>query len=528
MPVIPSFLTFTRRHWPSLLLLTITLIGCIWVVKKYRNPMQMGVLESGKPMTMESMGAITGYVPVGLDTVQYQNLSSEYSYSGTLVAFNEQEIKARVMGRIIDLPGYPGDKVTAGQLIARLDTAELDAQVKESEAGLTAMLREQTMAKEELNAAIARREAAQAELDMAQAESDYWVKEIKRSEMLYTNGAISKDEHEDATAKYQSALANQRRASMMLKEAEAMIKNKQASLDKSNAQQQMAKANRQMSTIVRDYTRIKAPIAGTISERIVSPGTLVEPGMTLMKIIQNDRLRVQVKIPAALAEQIHKGNNIQIKTAGNRTLTTKVSAVFPSADAESRTVTVEGILANPDHKLHPGESVTIKLFGETREEVLAVPRDAIVRIDSQDTTAVWVYTPDTPTMKTDSMSEENKQSKETYYTCPMHPEIHESMPGKCPKCGMTLVKKTAPPKGSFGNVRQIIVSLGIEAGDWVEVLDGLTEGDIVITRGKENVSEGVRVWPVEWTDNGPAQLPPPPTKSNMESMDSMPASHQHH
>ncbi len=39
-------------------------------------------------------------------------------------------------------------------------------------------------------------------------------------------------------------------------------------------------------------------------------------------------------------------------------------------------------------------------------------------------------------------------SGEAYFTCPMHPEIHEAGPGQCPKCGMTLVKKSAPPEGA--------------------------------------------------------------------------------
>ncbi len=36
----------------------------------------------------------------------------------------------------------------------------------------------------------------------------------------------------------------------------------------------------------------------------------------------------------------------------------------------------------------------------------------------------------------------------TYFTCPMHPQVHEAGPGQCPKCGMTLVKKSGAPEGA--------------------------------------------------------------------------------
>ncbi len=95
-----------------------------------------------------------------------------------------------------------------------------------------------------------------------------------------------------------------------------------------------------------------------------------------------------------------------------------------------------------------------------------------------------------------------------HYTCPMHPEVQSQEPGICPKCKMDLVPSTAAGQAGVQQARRVVVTLGGTDGERTEVLSGLREGDVLIVRGHNNLREGDLVYPVPWTPQGPAELPP--------------------
>ncbi|MEJ5253221.1 MAG: efflux RND transporter periplasmic adaptor subunit [Chthonomonadetes bacterium] len=564
---------FIRAHWLTLLFIALLFAGTSYIVRTKRPPGAMTVIEA-QAMDMSQTGTPVGAAPVATEKVSLQRFVPTVTYTGSVVAYNDTDIVARVEGWVVDMPVYPGDRVQQGQLLARLDTRERSARLQEAQAGAAAarydreaVLREidqmraeleemqskrdsaQAMvqrahreldsARQELEMARAEREEVQADISAAQANAEYWQAEDARAENLLKAGAISREERQRTQAEAARALAELNQARIRLAKAEARVKqtqamvgaaeaqlaqaereaqamqagvrrassalqSAQAKLRRATAMQEQAEASRRAEAIVTSYTQITAPVSGVITERLVSPGTLVMPGTVLFKLRTIDRLRLQANVAEADMQGIREGNPVTVTVAGNANLkiNARVTSIFYSADPQTRTVTVEAVVNNHHGELLPGQYVVMEIAKGTPRQAITVPLSAIRR-DVEGKPFVWVVVA-------------GQQQGKTIYTCVMHPEVQSDKPGKCPKCGMDLVPKQ---RGGKQVAHRMDVTLGDSDGRRVEVRSGLREGDEVIVRGNEYLKEGDPVAPVEWGIAGPKELPQP--SGEMPSMPGM-------
>ena len=147
---------------------TVTVIGLIllflivqWAANAFQKPGHMGVLES-QTMKM-AVQPPEGAMPVVTETIHPEVFDSAVTYTGSAVAYNDVPIYPRTEGWITALPVYPGDKVKKGQVLAQLDTRELNARFQESQS-LQAKARQGVQS--------------------ARANRDYWQNKIERSRVL--------------------------------------------------------------------------------------------------------------------------------------------------------------------------------------------------------------------------------------------------------------------------------------------------------------------------------------------------------
>lgn len=260
----------------SLLVLGIAIAVAIWAVNTLRREGAMTPLEA-QGMEM-STPAPEGVLPVRLAKAEIRRFSSSVSYAGQAVGYVEQEVTSRVTGSIVAMNVYVGDRVRKGQVLARLDTSQVDPMVSEKLAGvanaehgmaasimeyqqalteITQARAEVTVAQEEvaeaeamleaaregrisaeadLTAAAAEVEAMQAELDAARAASDYQQQELARSNQLFQGGAISRDEWQRARAEAQKSAAMVTRAQGNLQKAQAAVTAARSALRKAEAE----------------------------------------------------------------------------------------------------------------------------------------------------------------------------------------------------------------------------------------------------------------------------------------------------
>ncbi len=581
-----SILLFLRRHIIGILILVVVFIAVRLVVNHYRKPGSMTLIQA-QAMNM-NMTAPVGSVPVSAITVNDTSTQPMVEYTGNVVPYNGIIVYPRVTGVLEAVYVYPGQRVHAGQVVAKLDSVEFNSRLKEAEYGSQAAKdaflslvnqRKQGLAQEgsaaanvqayksdyqnglaqvaasesALKAAQSEYQASQADLGVAEsnlnsanANAQYWKSEIVRERKLYKSKAVSTDEMQGEEAKYRTAIANVQQAQATIAQKRARIATSQANIQQMEAGLQSAKsklagfqaqiesakaaltaskanvaaiseqikrqgslereasAKQNTASIIRNYTLIHVDQSGVVTQRLVSPGTLVQPGMPILQIDNTSALRIQADVAQSDIANIHNGNPVTIKdpVLPNHRIQARVTSIFDSANDVSRTVVVEALVHNPPSWLIPGEYIVMDIGLGIPSNMITIPYSAI-RYDEFQHPFVWTI-------------RQVGQSGKTTYTCLMHPFIHEDHPGKCPICGMTLV-----PEKNGGNsvAHRVYVTLGAQSNNSVQVVSGLNAGDMVITQGSEGLQEGQNVTVEQWSEGGPVTLPKP--SGNMKSMPGM-------
>jgi RND family efflux transporter MFP subunit len=249
---------------------------------------------------------------------------SEQVWDGVVEAINQATVSAQTSGRIVELPFDVNDTVPEGAVIVRFTDVE------------------QKSAKSRVQAQIA---AAQASYDEAQAS-------YKRIAEVYARQLVAKAQLDQERARRDSA---------------------KAALDAVRAQ--LREVGQQM-----DYTVVRAPYSGIVTERYVQVGESVQAGQPLMSGVSLSDLRVSVQVPQSAIGPIRALLAADILLAGppsSRVAASKVT-VFPYADPVTHTFTVRLDLAGADTGLFPG--MTVKAAFATGEAArLLVPSTALVQ-----------------------------------------------------------------------------------------------------------------------------------------------------
>ena len=388
-------------------------------------------------MDMNARVSGTGAIPVVIAEVTRGTIAGTVTYTGSVAAFNEEDIYPRVMGRIVEMSVYPGDAVRAGQIVARLDDVELSWRLREAEA----MARSAAASRAQMDADLvaAQHNIAQMEKELAMVEADlsYAESVAARSEQLINVGAISRQEFENDRAMARSQAAKREAARAKVEQARAMEAAARRKVEAGDAMVAQSAANVQAAGVVRGYVNITAPSAGYVVKRLVAPGVLVQPGMAILKTAQIDRVRLQANVGDKDLAAITVGSPVRVRRAGARPdddVTARVTSVAPFADPGTRTAVVDAIVDNRARRFLPGQYLTMEFVVGSRDDVLALPRGAVARFGGHAT--VWIIT-----------------------------------------------EGAAQPRA---------VTVGLENADRVEV-SGLALGDRVVARGHENLYAGARV-----------------------------------
>ena len=557
-------LQWIKRHIWSLALLVALLVIANYGVQKWRDrhPGAMNIIEA-QGMDMTAMKAPEGAVPVATETVHHSRFDSKVTYTGSVTPLTEQNVYPRVEGWLTNLKVYSGDNVSAGQLLAVVDSPDLQSKVAEAAAGRTAatseisvaqsstvrMAAERAAARGEIGAAAnelagARARAtaeskavtqAQKDLDSAQANHRYWLAEIEREGNLLKAGAVSLQEYQSEKAQAAVAEAEvgnkqakleQARATALAAQAEVSTKQSLVGVARQRASaadaavtgsrrevDQKSAAARQAGAVVAtaatmdSYRYVRAPFAGVVTRRFISPGQLVSPASAILNIVQIDKVRLQANVADTDVSRIMVGAAIvaRLTKAPGKVYNARVSSISPLADQSSRTAVVEAIIDNPGHRLTPGDAVTMQIQASPLSDQITVPASALVRRNDRD--AIW------------TARAEAAKGKMTYY-CTMHPQIVRDKPGLCPICKMELVPKTS---GGNKKAHLVYVTLGGSDGDRVEVTSGLSDGDEVIYKGQIYLKEGDIVFSTDWGSAGPREMPQAPGMKDMPGMPGMKA-----
>ena len=327
--------------------------------------------------------------------------TKEIAYTG-LVDANQVIVNARIQGRIERLNVDEGQDVKAGDVIAVLDTAELNAQ-KQAAAATIASLRSQVAASRsteagtrgETNSAVQNAQAqiqtAKSELDASQADLVRLQQDDQRIATLAKEGVASQ---QDRDRSQQAVRAQQARVASLqdqIKAAQAAYEmaiartnqaRTAASTDASTqSQAQSAEAQLEQVEARLGYTRIVSPVNGTISVRVARQGEVINAGEAIVTIVDFSETWVRAAIPETVATRIGVGDSLRVRMPNGDIVNGKVIAKSAEADfatqrdinnkkRDIRTIALKLLIENPGKRYVPGMTADLLVprnLGEATE-----------------------------------------------------------------------------------------------------------------------------------------------------------------
>lgn len=315
---------------------------------------------------------------------------------GNLIGEATVDVSPRLNGRIESIAVRLGDRVTKGQVIARMDDRDVREQVKQAEASL------------ELSRATAR----QREFDMKASLTTF-----DRQKNLYDRQLQTKQTLEDAEARYNASAAQ-------VDVAKAQVMQTQARLDELK--------------VTLSNTVIQSPVDGFVGRRTLDPGAFAGANTPVVSVVDISSVRLIANLVEKDFRRVVPGVEamVEVDAFPGETFGGKVSRVSPIFDAATRTAGLEIEVPNPGYRLKPGMYARVRLTVDRRPDALTVPRNAVV--DSEGKRGVFFL--------------------------------------------------------DDGNVARFnVVRTGLQDGEKVEILEGLNDGQRVITTGAIALRNGDRV-----------------------------------
>ncbi len=258
--------------------------------------------------------------------------------SGTIAALPNHDVRvgSLVAGRVAALPVAEGDRVTAGERIARIDDRPIRDQLQQAEA---------------------EGERARASLQNARSSRE-------RNETLFDRGIAARKDLEDARMQESVAEAS-------LRQAEAAV----------------ALARLQL-----DRTEIRSPLSGVVVRRFASVGEQVDgtEARPLVEVADLREVELLAGVPAAYLDRVRAGQTIEMSSDAipGRALRASVVAVSPAVDPATGIGLARVRLGNADGVLRLGMFLTARLPIETHEGALVVPPQSVYR-DEEDRPRVY-------------------------------------------------------------------------------------------------------------------------------------------
>ncbi|MEO0949126.1 MAG: efflux RND transporter periplasmic adaptor subunit, partial [Cyanobacteria bacterium J06641_5] len=321
----------------------------------------------------ENEGAL---LPVNvLQIVPVSSYEVARAYTGEIAALRASDLGFERGGRLVDVLVREGDRVTAGQPIAQLDTQNLQAQRRQLEAEKARAVAQFA----ELQAGPRSEDIAAAEAEVRDLEQQLLLVQAQRSrrEFLHNEGAISKEELDEFTFDRGALQARLERAQSNLAELRNGTRPEQ--IDAQQALVRQLDANIADIEITIGKSAIAAPFAGLVAARQVDEGTVLSAGQAVVRLVEDATPEARIGLPTDRTARLRLGET-QTLQFGDRAYSATVAAVLPEIDPQTRTQEVIFALepaATPYAK--PGQTVRVELTETVSAEGFWLPIGALTR-----------------------------------------------------------------------------------------------------------------------------------------------------
>lgn len=313
-------------------------------------------------------------VEVSTATAIKRELPRFFEATGSLAGDQQTDVAPQTAGKVVAVGVDIGSPVRRGQMLVRLDDAELKLRVEQAAAQV-----EQAKANvRQAEARIGLRPGQTfdpnrvSEVVAARVTYELAEKNLKRAERLVESGDVSQSFFDEQRTRrdqlreqYEVALAQARQNYAAVQVARTNVANAEAALA-------LARTNLA-------YAVIPAPIDGYVSERTADLGEYVSPQQKVATLVRTNPLRIRIDIPEQAIAEVQVGQSVSVTTSAwpDRNFSGRVARIAPNVSAESRTLTVEAEIDNSSGALKPGQFATVRILQPRAEPAVLVPSRAV-------------------------------------------------------------------------------------------------------------------------------------------------------
>jgi HlyD family secretion protein len=385
--------------------------------------------------------------PEPLVTVQAEHpqvgpISEHITADAVLAPLAQAAIEPKISAPVHKFYVQRGAPVKAGQLLAVLENKDLTAAALDNKGAYVAA----QAAFETTTKAQVPEDTLKAETDLAQAKANLDLNQtiVKNRKQLFAEGAIPGRDLDTA----QAALVQAQSAyDSAAKHYESVSTVSAAALKAAQGQLTSAQGKYEGAEALVNFSEIRSPIDGVVTDRPLFAGETATPGTALITVMETRTLLAKAHIGQILTQQMKVGDEAEIHVPGmDESVPAKVSLISPALDPGSTTVEVWLRIDNRSGKLKVGTPVKVAITGKTIAKALKIPSSAILAA-SDGTKSVMVV-------------------------------------------------------GSDGAAHIKPVTVGIQDDDEVQIVSGVGADDMVITSGSYSLDDGtkVKVGPAEGDD----------------------------
>ena len=294
--------------------------------------------KAKQELITDTKEAEAGNLRVQVFTPKAKSSDRAMSLPASVQPLEEAVIYPRASGYIKNWKVDIGDAVKEGQLLADIDTPEVEQQLAQAKAQLA---------------------QAEAALVQAKANKGYSKTTLERLSALAPKGVSSQQELEKA-------------------QAQAVVDDSAVEVAQANVEAQKANIGRIQQTL--GFSRVTAPFAGTINQRNIERGTLVSTSTPLFRLSQTDTVRVFIQMPQDVAPSVKVGApaQVSVREFPGRTFEGRVARTAAALDAQTRTMQTEIRVPNEKHELLAGMYAQVAVTLPSPHRVWELPATAVM------------------------------------------------------------------------------------------------------------------------------------------------------
>ena len=319
-----------------------------------------GLVPAGGP---GGRGPEVQAVSIETTTPRKISIQREVDLAGSLVSSDQARVSSEVAGIVRRVLVELGQEVVAGQVVAELDTRELEIALQRTESQLR-----QTEAQLGIDGVKVKEPPPDDQVSsvrLAIANRDDATAQLRRAERLRQQNLLPQADLDTAETRVKVMEANYRTALENVQSLKATLQDRRHAVEQ--AQKKLEDAN------------IRASISGQISERLVNQGEFIRENTPVVSIVKLNPLKLQTSVQERYAGVVSAGLHVEfsVEASPGRTFSARVAFVSPVVDTTTRTFPIEVLVDNVDHMLKPGFFAKGIINTHVDENAIAISEDAI-------------------------------------------------------------------------------------------------------------------------------------------------------